>query len=408
MICHCSFVFSLFFQKGFASGGEEDTDGTIVLSGDSCLDAIVTFDLSSPVPRKDSIATTTATAADAAVAPETPDAEPPDYADNEFWYPAGDDTPGVGAGGDAESTLAAEERDREPARGHASDDDTFEPQDLGETFFCDEVSVLQSPGDIGTAATAATATAADDDEYDDETLVEPRSPPLSPFVKPRSVSGGWSAESEEEEEEDEQEDEQEDEDSPFYLPSSQRHAVLRPARSVAAATAAAAFVPSPPVPARPPPPSASSPPTICLSGSSSTASSFSPPPGAGTGSSMGLGRQRAGKASRRTRVSLTQEAPSRVCRRGAESESAWAAASAAAAAAPARGRSQPVLGRRGPPAVSASLAPPEEGPGGSSASGLRGGGGPGPLEVMPSYDRMTVQELAGMVSMYGLKKASKK
>lgn len=342
------------------------------------------------MPREGSTATTATAAAAAA---ETPDAEPldypdggyaeaPDYTDDGCWYPDGD-TPGGGAGGGVESALAAEGAE-DPARGSDSEGDALGPQSLTGKSFCDDVSVLPSPDDVGTAAIAAATTAAADDEDDeyDETPAPPGSPPLSPFVKPRSVSGGCSAESEE------------DEDSPmFRMPASQRHAVLHPARSTTTAAASVgAFALSPPAPLSPPSPS---PPTLCLSGSSSTSSS--PPPSVVENApSMCSGRQRAGKASRWTGISLTQEAPSRKRRREAES---------VRAAAPTRGQSQPISGR---PAMSVSLGPPEESPERSSAAGLHGGEGGVPFEVMPSFDRMTVQELAGMVSVYGLKKASKK
>ena len=379
----------------------------------------MTFDLSSPVPKQDSTATAAAAAVAAAAADDTPDAQPPDcsdgadaeapdyaddgyaeapdfaddwyaeapdYANDGYWYPD-EDTPGEGARGGPESALAAE-RAHNPAGGLDSEGDALEPRALVGKTLCDDVSILPSaPGDVGTATSAATTPATDADEKDgedNETRVQPRSPPLSPFVKPRSVSTGCNAEFEG------------DEDSPsFRMPASQRHAVLHPARSITTTAASVgAFVPSPPAPLSPP---STSPPTLCLSGSPSTPSS-PPVPGAGNASSMGSGLQRARKPSRRTDISLTQEAPSRKHRREAESVRATAAA---------RGRSQPIGGR---PAMSVSLAPLEDTLEPRSPAGLRGGGGGAvpQLEVMPSFDRMTVQELAGMVSVYGLKKSSKR
>lgn len=291
--------------RAAAAAGAE-SDGTIVLSGDSCRDAIVTFDLTSSELGKDSTATACAA---------LPGAEPPDSQDGSR-----------GAGRDLTDTVEVadgaavvnSENCGDDLQGHDDTDDGLE----------DGPSTLPSPVAL--------------DETDAPRTL-PSSPPLSPVPSPDSQRSPPAAQPK-----GAPPAQEEDDDCEFDLPDFCRRAPQPPVLAAAAAV----------------------------------------------GASDELCMLRRGEVSLEG-SSLTRRVLARPSRDSGD---------AAVTAAPVLGRSQPVGVNPAPRgAVSLERGGVEEG----AASSAGGGGGSTP-EVMPSFNQMTLQELAGIMSVYGLKKKSKR
>lgn len=291
--------------RAAAAAGAE-SDGTIVLSGDSCRDAIVTFDLTSSEPGKDSTATASAA---------SPGAEPPDSQHGSRG--AGRDLTDMVEVADG-AAVVDNENCGDDLQDHDDTDDDLE----------DGPSTLSSP--VALDGTDAPRT-------------RPSSPPLSPVPSPDSRRSSPAAQPK-----GAPPTPKEDDDCEFDLPDFCRRAPQPPVLAAAAAV------------------------------------------GASDKSCM----LRRGEFSLEG-SSLTRRVPARPSRDGGD---------AAVIAAPVLGRSQPV-GVNPAPRGAVSL---ERGRAGEGAASSGGGGGGSTPEIMPSFNQMTLQELAGIMSVYGLKKKSKR
>lgn len=310
-----------------ASAEEEESSSTIVLSGDSCCDAIVTFDLTSSEPSGAS------TAADNAAA----DTEPPESDARGSQY--------------TEQDVAdvQEGEPEDPTCGDNSAGDVLE-EDVPGDYAGNDLSPLPFL-ESGFA----------DDDYICE---PPPLPPLSPPPPPREPSFAFAARNIETEE---------DEEPMFDMQDFHCNAAPRPKRTAA--------VPSslPPLGdvAEPPFKASSASSAAPVAGNRIVPNSLVPRGAVHSAAELSLSQ----KASRRSRHETELEC-----------------------SVPVRSRSQPIGVR---PAQRA--APLEKGGGEAQGTGSSvEGRGLVPQELMPSFKEMTLQELAGMMSVYGLKKKSKR